>query len=202
MGRLQPQLPRSPLPMAREASSSTARSMTGGRIARRSSSSFSSTSATRCGRRRRATPEDVQRAANMIERTLRVQAMRYHARGQREKQAADFEQAAALYGLHVTHFPNAPQAYEMSFYLGEIQFHRNKDYARHQPIRHGCGSSRCSGGWSCPSASWRRCWPKPAAGFASSQDPGRCRRPRAAQGGQLGVPDARRRRSASSRCSR
>jgi TolA-binding protein len=74
-------------------------------------------------------PEDVKRAAAMIERTLRVQAMRYHARGQREKQAADFEQAAAFYALHVASFPDAPQAYEMSFYLGEIQFHRNKDYA-------------------------------------------------------------------------
>ncbi|HEX2677780.1 MAG TPA: tetratricopeptide repeat protein, partial [Polyangiales bacterium] len=75
-----------------------------------------------------ADPEDVKRAVAMAERQVRKQALKYHARGQKEKQAKDFEHAVALYTLHTTQFPDSPHAYEMNFYLAEIEFHRLKDY--------------------------------------------------------------------------
>ena len=77
---------------------------------------------------RQADPEDVKRAVAMAERQVRKQALRFHARGQKEKQDKDFQNAVALYQLHATEFPESPHAYEINFYLAEIQFHRLKDF--------------------------------------------------------------------------
>jgi TolA-binding protein len=77
---------------------------------------------------RQADPEDVKRSVAMAERQVRKQALKYHARAQKEKLDKDFQHAVALYQLHVTEFPDSPHAYEISFYLAEIQFHRLKDY--------------------------------------------------------------------------
>jgi cellulose synthase operon protein C len=77
---------------------------------------------------RQGDPEDIKRASAMAERQVRKQALKYHARGQKEKLDKDFQNAVALYQLHVTEFPDSPHAYEINFYLAEIQFHRVKDY--------------------------------------------------------------------------
>jgi TolA-binding protein len=73
---------------------------------------------------RQADPQLARRAGSMAERSVRMQAMRYHERGQKEKQQKDFEHATALYELHLTEFPDSVFNYEVSFYLAEILFHR------------------------------------------------------------------------------
>lgn len=70
-----------------------------------------------------ADPEAVRRAAFMAERAVRVQAMRYHERGQKEKQPADLGHAAELYRVHLSEFSDSVFGYEVAFYLGEILFH-------------------------------------------------------------------------------
>jgi TolA-binding protein len=77
---------------------------------------------------RQADPEVARRAALMAERGVRVQAMRFHERGQKEKQQKDFEHAATLYQLHIDQFPDSVFNYEVGFYLGEILFHRLERY--------------------------------------------------------------------------
>ncbi len=71
-----------------------------------------------------ADPATVTAAVTAAERTVRGQAMRYHGRAQRDKQASDFENGAALYRVHIARFPSSVFAYEMSFYLAEILYHR------------------------------------------------------------------------------
>jgi TolA-binding protein len=73
---------------------------------------------------RQPDPEAPQRAALMAERAVRTQAMRYHARAQKEKQQKDFESAVALYQLELREFPESSFGYEVNFYLAEILFHR------------------------------------------------------------------------------
>jgi TolA-binding protein len=69
-------------------------------------------------------PDAVARAERASERAVRLQAMRYHERAQKEHQTKDFEHAAALYRIHVDHFHSSPSSYETMFYLAEILFHR------------------------------------------------------------------------------
>jgi TolA-binding protein len=77
---------------------------------------------------RQADPESAKRAGLMAERALRMQAMRYHERGQKERQQKDFEHAAKLYEVHLAEFGDSVFSYEVSFYLGEILFHRLKRF--------------------------------------------------------------------------
>jgi TolA-binding protein len=74
--------------------------------------------------KKQADPEVVTRSDQASERAVRLQAMRYHERAQKEHQTADFEHAAALYRVHVEAYPTAPTSYEVMFYLAEILFHR------------------------------------------------------------------------------
>ena len=74
--------------------------------------------------KKQADPEVVKKAIAASERAVRQQAMRYHERAQKEKQALDFEHAAVLYRAHLEAFPSAPQSYDSTFYLAEILFHR------------------------------------------------------------------------------
>ena len=61
----------------------------------------------------------------MVERAVRMQALRYHERGQKEKQTQDFENAVALYRAARRRVPrDASCNYELTFYLAEILFHR------------------------------------------------------------------------------
>jgi len=69
-------------------------------------------------------PDAVTRAEQASERAVRLQAMRYHERAQKEHQTKDFEHAAALYRVHVDHFQSSPSSYDVMFYLAEILFHR------------------------------------------------------------------------------
>jgi cellulose synthase operon protein C len=75
---------------------------------------------------RQAVPELAKQAAFSAERAVRVQAMRYHERGQKEKQQTDLKHAAELYRVHLTEFPSSVFNYEVAFYLGEILFHHLK----------------------------------------------------------------------------
>lgn len=60
-----------------------------------------------------------------IEKQLRQSALSIHAKAQRDKTSrAEFEAAAGLYEVYLTHFRAEPSAYELSFNLGEIEFHR------------------------------------------------------------------------------
>ncbi len=77
---------------------------------------------------RQPDPETAEHAAVLAERSVRMQAMRYHQRGQKEKQQKDLEHAAALYQVHLQQFPDSVFNYEVSFYLGEIYFHHLKRY--------------------------------------------------------------------------
>jgi TolA-binding protein len=72
---------------------------------------------------RQPDPDAAQRSTLMAERAVRVQAMRYHERGQKEKQRKDLDHAAALYRLHAAEFSDSSFNYEVSFYLAEILFH-------------------------------------------------------------------------------
>ena len=74
--------------------------------------------------KKQADPEIVTKAVRADERAVRLQAMHYHERAQKEHQAADFEHAAALYRVHVENFPDAEQSYDVTFYLAELLFHR------------------------------------------------------------------------------
>ena len=74
--------------------------------------------------KRQADPEAAARAQAAAERAVRGQAMLYHSRAQREKQATDFEHAVALYRVHIERFPDSVFGYEMNFYLAEILYHR------------------------------------------------------------------------------
>jgi TolA-binding protein len=73
---------------------------------------------------RQADPQLPARAVTAAERAVRAQALHYHARAQREKQGTDFEHAATLYRVHTARFPDSVFAYEVSFYLAEILYHR------------------------------------------------------------------------------
>jgi cellulose synthase operon protein C len=72
--------------------------------------------------------DDVDEAIAMIERSLREQAITRHEIGQRDGQKPPLEQAVELYRVYLAAFPDSPESYRLSFYLGEILFHRLKRY--------------------------------------------------------------------------
>ena len=74
--------------------------------------------------RQQSDPELVAETERMVERAIRVRAMRWHDLAQREEQATLFERAAQLYGIYLTHFPASEQSYNLRFYRAEILFHR------------------------------------------------------------------------------
>jgi TolA-binding protein len=60
-----------------------------------------------------------------IEKALREDATSLHAKAQKDKVSrAEFEGAAALYDTYLSKFANEPKAYEVQFYVGEIDFFR------------------------------------------------------------------------------
>jgi tetratricopeptide (TPR) repeat protein len=80
-------------------------------------------------------PANVVATTAAIEKALRQDATSLHAKAQRDKSSrAEFEGAAALYGVYLSKFDREPRAYELHFYLGEIDFfrlERNLDAAAH-----------------------------------------------------------------------
>jgi TolA-binding protein len=66
----------------------------------------------------------LERAAAAIEQRLYDDAVGLHAKAQADKSSrVEFESAAALYHVYLSHFGNAARAYEVEFNLGEIYFH-------------------------------------------------------------------------------
>ncbi len=74
--------------------------------------------------RQQSDPELVAETEAMVERALRVRAMRWHDLAQRETRPALFERAAGLYRIYLEHFPDSEQSYNLRFYRAEILFHR------------------------------------------------------------------------------
>ncbi|MCB9597257.1 MAG: tetratricopeptide repeat protein [Sandaracinaceae bacterium] len=74
--------------------------------------------------RQQSDPEVVAETEALIERAIRVRAMRYHDLAQRENRLPLFERAADLYGIYLTHFGDSEQSYDLRFYRAEILFHR------------------------------------------------------------------------------
>jgi len=91
------------------------------------------TLATQYGRERtwatqQADVDSVDEARVQIERALREQGLGLHELGQRDNRAEQFERAVAMYRVYLESFPEEPESYRLSFYLGEILFHRLKRY--------------------------------------------------------------------------
>jgi cellulose synthase operon protein C len=85
--------------------------------------------------RTQADPANVAATGAAIEKALRQDATALHAKAQRDKTSrAEFEGAVALYDVYLSKFSNEPKAYELQFYVGEIDFfrlERNLDAATH-----------------------------------------------------------------------
>ncbi|MFT3923439.1 MAG: tetratricopeptide repeat protein [Myxococcales bacterium] len=73
--------------------------------------------------------ETVGDARAMIEKALREQGLSLHELGQRDSRKEYFEQAADIYGIYLKHFDDSPESYRLTFYLGEILFHRLERHA-------------------------------------------------------------------------
>jgi TolA-binding protein len=69
-------------------------------------------------------PEAVSESHAMVEQALREQALSLHELGQRDDKKAYFERAVVMYQLYLKHFDDQKESYRLSFYLGEILFHR------------------------------------------------------------------------------
>jgi tetratricopeptide (TPR) repeat protein len=85
--------------------------------------------------RTQADPANVAATSTAIEKALRQDATQLHAKAQKDKTSrAEFEGAAALYDVYLSKFAQEPKAYEVQFYVGEIDFfrlERNVDAATH-----------------------------------------------------------------------
>ena len=85
--------------------------------------------------RTQADPANVAATGVAIEKALRQDATSLHAKAQKDKTSrAEFEGAVALYDVYLSKFSNEPKAYELQFYVGEIDFfrlERNLDAATH-----------------------------------------------------------------------
>jgi len=69
-------------------------------------------------------PETVTEARANIERVIREQGMTLHELGQRDDRKEYFERAAELYRVYRSEFDDTKDSYKVTFYLGEILFHR------------------------------------------------------------------------------
>jgi len=71
----------------------------------------------------------VAEAKVTIEEALREQALTLHEIGQRDGQKDQLERAVAMYRVYLEAFPREKESYRLTFYLGEILFHRLKQYS-------------------------------------------------------------------------
>ncbi len=74
-------------------------------------------------------PANVAGTTQKIEAQLRQDALALHSRAQKDKTSrAEYEGASGLYGIYLAHFANDPNAYQIHFYMAEIDFrHLGKD---------------------------------------------------------------------------
>jgi len=64
-----------------------------------------------------------------IEKALRTDATALHGKAQRDKNSrTEFEGAVGLYDVYLSKFEKEPRAYEVQFYVGEIDFFRLEHY--------------------------------------------------------------------------
>jgi len=79
--------------------------------------------------RTQADPANVQATTQKIEAQLRQDALALHSRAQKDKTSrAEYDGAAALYGIYLTKFGSDANAYQIHFYMAEIDFrHLGKD---------------------------------------------------------------------------
>lgn len=69
-------------------------------------------------------PETVTEARVKIEQVLREQGLTLHELGQRDERKEYFERAAEIYRVYLSEFDDTKDSYKITFYLGEILFHR------------------------------------------------------------------------------
>ncbi len=69
-------------------------------------------------------PETVTDARANIERVIREQGMTLHELGQRDNRKEYFTRAAEMYRVYRSEFDDSKDSYKLTFYLGEILFHR------------------------------------------------------------------------------
>jgi tetratricopeptide (TPR) repeat protein len=74
-------------------------------------------------------PANVAQTTQKIEAQLRQDALALHARAQKDKTSrAEYDGASNLYGIYLGRFTNDPNAYQIHFYMAEIDFrHLGKD---------------------------------------------------------------------------
>ena len=69
-------------------------------------------------------PAVVAKATKKIEADLRTRAVEIHARAQATNNKDEFAVAVSLYQLYLTRFRGDPSAYDVLFYVAEIEYHR------------------------------------------------------------------------------
>ena len=81
------------------------------------------------GRARRPIRRTWRRRRQKIETQLRQDALALHARAQKDKTSrAEYDGASGLYSIYLARFSNDPNAYQIHFYMAEIDFrHLGKD---------------------------------------------------------------------------
>jgi len=79
-------------------------------------------------RKRQVAGAALDTALILTERTLREEAQKAHKEGQEHNQAASFESARLLYAAYLRHFVRTKARAELSFFYGELLFHRLKRY--------------------------------------------------------------------------
>jgi tetratricopeptide (TPR) repeat protein len=79
--------------------------------------------------RTQADTNNVTATAGAIEKALREDATSLHAKAQKDKVSrAEFEGTVGLYDVYLSKFEKEPKAYEVQFYVGEIDFFRLERY--------------------------------------------------------------------------
>lgn len=74
--------------------------------------------------RTQADAAHVQATENRVEEQLREHAVALHGKAQRDKTSrVEFEGAAGLYEVYLSKFAGRPKAYQLQFYLAEIDFY-------------------------------------------------------------------------------
>lgn len=69
-------------------------------------------------------PAVIQKTSVEIEKQLKEHALQLHAKAQKDKTSrAEFEGAAGLYSVYLTRFASDPGAYQIEYYLAEIDFY-------------------------------------------------------------------------------
>jgi TolA-binding protein len=69
-------------------------------------------------------PELVTETDAAVEKALREQGLALHELGQRDDRKLYFERSVLFYQLYLQHYDDHKESYRLTFYLGEVLFHR------------------------------------------------------------------------------